>query len=109
MTATFVSYRRSKDGKTVAHSLDFDLVAVADDENKALDKLRLSVKTYIEYGLSNNWLEDILCPAPQKYWECFDKATEIKQLDPIGIMDDRMRVIRATIAEHENSTAPCAA
>jgi hypothetical protein len=109
MTATFVSYARAKDGKVVAHSLDFDLVSVAENEQKALDKLRLSVKTYVEYGLSNCWGEDILFPAPQEYWERFDKATKIQQMDPIGIVDDRMRVVRATIVEHANSSATCEA
>lgn len=46
MTAAFVSYKRAKDGKTVAHSLDFDLVAVADDEDAAFSRLRVLVKTY---------------------------------------------------------------
>ena len=109
MTTAFLSFRRPKDGKAVAHSLDFDLVAVADDEDLALDKLRLAVKTYIEYGISNCWTDDIMFPAPTEYWERFQAAKTFRTMEPIGIDDDRMIVVRATIADHEHIAAPCTA
>ena len=109
MTAAFVTYTRAKDGKFVAHSLDFDLVAVGDDDTQALKRLRTAVKTYIEYGLSNNWPEDIFFPAPKEYWDRFDQATALQRMDPIGVIDDRMMVVRATITEHAYHAAPCTA
>jgi hypothetical protein len=109
MTSAFLSYTRGKDGKVVAHSLDFDLVAVDDDEEKAFKRLRLAVKTYIEYGLSNNWTEDIVFPAPREYWENFMKAKSIRSMEPLEIEDDRMIVIHATMMpgdEHRQVACP---
>lgn len=102
MTGAFLSYPRSKDGKIVAHSLDFDLVAVADDEERAFKKLRRAVKTYVEYGISNNWTADIIFRAPEQCWEAFQKKdTPIRTMEPIDIDEDRMIVVRATIsADH---------
>lgn len=108
MTAAFVSYRRT-DGKTVAHSLDFDLVAVAESEVQAFNRLRIAVKTYIEYGLSNNWTEDIFFPAPTECWEKFGATASIQTMPPIEIEDDRMIVVRAVVDNHEHREAPCAA
>lgn len=88
MTALFSSFRRP-DGKCVAHSLDFDIVAVGEDEERALRKLSLAVKTYVEYGVSNNWVEDVLFPAPPEYWERFMAASSLRTTDPICIDDDR--------------------
>lgn len=109
MTAAFVSYTRAKDGKTVAHSLDFDLVAVAENEDQAFGRLRLAVKTYVEYGLSNNWAEDIMFPAPTESWDGFAASKSIQSMEPIEIEDDRMIVVRATVAHHEPRQATCAA
>lgn len=95
MTAAIVAGKRA-DGKVVAHSLDFDLVAVADDEANAFKKLRLAIKTYVEYGLSNDWLDDIAFPAPQECWERFRNAGSIESMEPIKVDDDRMLVVRAT-------------
>jgi hypothetical protein len=109
LMAAFMTCKRAKDGKTVAHSLDFDLVTVADDEARAFQKLRLAVKTYIEYGLSNNWVEDIVFPAPRDYWEYFSAAKSIQSMEPIQIEDDRMIVVRATIADNEHRQISCPA
>lgn len=71
MTATFSLYQRA-DGMAVAHALEFDLVSVAESEKEAEHKLRLAVKTYIEYGLFKGWDKDIRFSAPQ---ECWDRLT----------------------------------
>ena len=107
MTGAFLSCQR-EDGKVVVHSLDFDIVAVSADEATALKKIRLAVKTYIEYGLSNNWTEDILFPAPAEHWDRFMNAPK-STLPPIDIEDDRMIVVHATIGSNERCHAACSA
>ncbi len=98
-TVTFCVSERTDDGKWVAHALDFDLVAVSNTRAKAVDRPRLAVKVYVEYGLTNNWIEDIVFPAPE---ECFTrlqgKTAEI--LSPIEIEDARMSVHEALLT-HE--------
>jgi hypothetical protein len=107
MTGAFVSHRKA-DGNVVAHSLDFDLVAVGADESRAFKKLRLAVKTYLEYGLSNNWTDDIPFPAPAQYWEPFLKATSMRSMEPIQIEEDRqMIVVHATMINNELRQAAC--
>jgi hypothetical protein len=107
MTGAFLSCKRA-DGKVVVHSLDFDIVAVSADEESAFKKIRLAVKTHIEYGLSNNWTEDILFPAPEEYWGYFQSAPK-GSLPPIEIEDDRMIVVRATMSGNECHRAACPA
>ncbi len=100
MTASVLCYTRPKDDRVVAHSLDFDLVAVSDNEEKACNKLRLAIKTYVEYGISNCWTDSIAFPAPIRFWEQFEeagKAGRMKTAEPIGVNDDRMIVVRATM------------
>jgi len=87
-TVTFIF---SKDGeKTVAHALDFDLVSVADTEEEAKRKIRLAVETYVEYGLSKNWVDEILFLAPDEYWDKLENAT-IRIMEPIEVADRSMR------------------
>jgi len=88
MTATFTQQRRD-DGKFVAHALEFDLVAVADTETEATDKIRLAVKIYIEFGLSQGWEDDILFPAPQQSWDRLTEDSRISLAAPIEINDHR--------------------
>lgn len=107
MTGAFLSCQR-EDGKVVVHSLDFDIVAVSDNEEAAFKKIRLAVKTHIEYGLSNNWTEDILFPAPDEYWQYFQESPKAS-LPPIEIEDDRMIVVRATISGDERHRLACTA
>jgi len=109
MTGAFISHARP-DGKVVAHSLDFDLVAVGSDEDNAFKKLRLALKTYLEYGLSKGWVDDICFPAPQEYWEPFLKASSMRSMEPIEIDDDRqMIVVHATMMGNEYRQVACPA
>ena len=109
MTAAFVSGKR-EDGKVVAYSLDFDLVAVADDKENAFRKLRLAVKTYVEYGLNNNWMADIQFAAPPELWDAFAESKSVGVSGPpIEIEDDRMIVVHATMSDHEHRRAACPA
>ena len=88
MTATFTQTQR-EDGKFVAHALEFDLVAVANSEEEATDKIRLAVKIYIEFGLSKGWEDDILFPAPQESWNRLTPDSAISLAAPIEINDHR--------------------
>ena len=107
-TAVFTCQRRP-DGKVVAHSLDFDLVCVADNEAEAFRKLRMAVKTYVEYGLSNNWADDIHFPAPTEFWDKFQASKSVKTMEPIEVEDDRMIVVRAIMNCNEHQLATCEA
>ncbi len=110
MTGAFVSHRRESDGQTVVHALDFDLVAVDPDCETAFQKIRLAVKTYVEYGVSNNWVDDICFPAPVGYWEPFRKASSMNSMAPISIEDDRqMIVVHAAISPNEYRQVACQA
>jgi hypothetical protein len=104
MTATFGVQKR-EDGKIVAHALDFDLVAVSDTAERAIDKLRLVVKTYIEYGLNNNWAQDIIFPAPDEFWERLSPGVPGAIMAPIEIEDNRLFVFQAMLADEHNRVA----
>jgi hypothetical protein len=107
MTATFSIHNR-QDGKSVAHALDFDLVAVGDTTEHAIEKLRTSVKIYIEYGLNNNWAEDIIFPAPDEFWERLSTESPVSIMPPIMIEDNRLFVFQAMTADASNRTAQTA-
>ena len=82
---TPVSLYQNAAGNAVAHALDFDLVAVSDTMDKAVEKLCLAVKIYIEYGLSNGWTDDIIFKAPPRFWEGISQETKTEFLPPIMI------------------------
>ena len=96
MSITVGVCRDDKTGKTSAHALDFDLVCVADNQEEATRKIWLAVKSYVEFGLSNNWADDILFPAPTEYWDKLIGQQITVMADPILIMARRMLVYRAT-------------
>jgi hypothetical protein len=91
MTLTFLSGRL--DGKFLVHSLDFDIVSVARDEDTAMTKMRMAVKTYVEYGLSKGWKEHIVFPAPQSFWDCLGPDTPTKIAPPITVGDVKRIVL----------------
>ena len=67
MTTIFL-VQNGKD-RTVARALDFDLVTVAATADEALRKLRLAVKTHLEFGIKNGLCkEDIQVQAPEEFW-----------------------------------------
>jgi hypothetical protein len=100
-----------RDGRFIAHALDFDIVCTGETEDDATDKLALSIKTYIEYGLSKGWSGDILFPAPTECWDRLSPDTPVKLMPPIFIDDRRMLVVRATPAAiaHEPGRVACPA
>jgi hypothetical protein len=98
LSITFATCQR-EDKKWISHSLDFDLVSVADTKQEALAKVRLSVITYVEFGLMNNFASDIIFPAPDEYWERLDSKV-VEMLPPIEVEDKRILVYGTTLA-HE--------
>src|SRR6266540_3067130 len=100
LTATFLC-SRIQDG-FVAHSLDFDIVCVAETKEKAVSRLRESVKLYIEHGIQKRWEDDILFSAPEKYWARLTVETPICLMEPILIDDRTLRVFGAeNVDEHQ--------
>ena len=86
-------------GKCVAHSLDFDIVCVADEEKEAWEKLRLALKTYVEFGVSNGWQDSIIFPAPQEYWDKLTPETPLQLGPPILINGVERKMVEAEFRE----------
>ena len=87
------------DDKYVAHSLDFDIVCVADDAEQAWSKLSLAIKTYVEFGLSNAWQESIVFPAPQEFWDKLTPETPVQLRPPITIAGAERKVMEAEVED----------
>jgi hypothetical protein len=85
----------SCNGACVAHSLDFDIVAVDATEEAAWNKLSLAVKTYVEFGLSQGWSEFIMHEAPQEFWDELTPSTPVKIMPPLEIADGERKAIVA--------------
>jgi hypothetical protein len=87
-------------GKCVAHNLDFDLVAVAPTEEEAWARLRLAVKTYVEFGLSKGWEHSMLFAAPQEVRDLLKPNTPVQIMPPLEIASDTTPVL-AVRSPHE--------
>jgi|SRR5271157_3556804 len=83
MTLTHLISRHGE--KTVLHSLDFDIVTVAKNEDEAWTRHNLSVKTYVEFGLSKGWSAHILFRAPQDAWDKLMPNRHVKIVPPLII------------------------
>lgn len=102
---TILGCRQDDTGKHIAHALDFDIVCVGQSEQEAIDKIRLSLTAYIEFGLSNGWNDDIVFHAPQEFWDKLSVNTPIRLMDPIYVQDKRVPLAYVTVnvptaAEH---------
>jgi hypothetical protein len=103
-----IRYSRDDDGY-VAHALDFDLVAVADTEDAATEKIRWAIKAYIEFGLKNYWEDHIIFRAPAEYAnELSPENVTLKIMEPIVVQDRTMNLARAT-SNHEHRPATAVA
>jgi len=95
---------RTRAGRSVAHALDFDLVATAPSSDEALRKLRAAVKHHIEFGFKNSLCKsDIELKAPQ---ECWDKIKDAPLTlgEDIEVDHHRIRTMTQTdIDETETS------
>ena len=88
-----------RDGKHIAHSLDFDIVCVADSDQAAWDKLCLAIKTYVEFGLSKGWQDFIMFSAPQECWDRITPDTPLQLRPPITIAGEARKVVEAKFYE----------
>ena len=59
-------------GEFVAHCLDIDTVATAQNQEEAIESLNALVKAHIEHALRHN--PGNLTPAPPVYWKSFTQA-----------------------------------
>ena len=101
-TVTIRFYDEPGTGIT-AHALDFDLAATGSDRADALEKIRLSVRSYIEFGFLNGWAEDIRYPAPDRFWP--PEGTRFETLAPIEIMHQSLLVYSESSFINENPAA----
>lgn len=88
-----LTFLESKNGHHAVHSLDFDIVSVAGSEEEAWQRMRLAVKTYVEFGLSNGWKEYIVFNAPKEYWDKITPDVTTRILEPITLGDMEKKVI----------------
>jgi len=84
---------------TVAHALDFDLVAVAKSAEEAQTKLRKAVKAHVEFGIQMDITKDILFKAPEEFWAAFTPDTTLSIGEPIQI--DNAHLIRTAYTTTE--------
>ena len=95
----------SKNGHHAVHSLDFDIVSVADSEEVAWSKLRLAVKTYVEFGLSKGWKNQIVFNAPQECWDKITPELTSRILESITLGDTETKVIAVNEPQHSHLRA----
>ena len=85
--------------RVTAHALDFDIVCEAANEDTALEKLRLAVTGYLEHGLREGLEQDILFPAPQKFWDKLQHA-EMKGTFRLVISPNTLPLYHTVLNEH---------
>jgi hypothetical protein len=95
--------------RTIAHALDFDLVAVGRNEDEAIRKLRASVKCHVEFGIRYNYVCDILSSAPAEAWDALTTDTTLKIGDPIQIRNGHLLTATRTIQDDETEFSSRAA
>ena len=102
-TSATVRFRPEPDGQTTAHALDFDLCATGKNREEATRKIRLAIRTYVEFGYLNGWIEDIRYPAPERYWP--PQGTVFETAEPIIIMDRSLLVYSESPIAHADCEA----
>jgi hypothetical protein len=107
MTAVFAV--KNTHDRSVAHALDFDLVAVAPTEAEAVRKLRVAVKHHIEFGLKNDFTLDILQSAPEEYWAALTVDAQLSIGEPIEVCHHKMLTATKTTTENEDNRSLTAA
>lgn len=95
-----------KNGQCVAHSLDFDIVAIAPTEQEAWDKLQLSIKTYVEFGLSKGWDDYIYFPAPKAVRDQLrNQGTRLEIRPPLELASDLRPVVAVRLNEDHRAAS----
>lgn len=97
-----LTFLESQNGHHAVHSLDFDIVSVADSDAVAWNKLRLAVKTYVEFGLSKGWKNHIMFNAPQECWDKITPELNSRILEPITLGDTETKVIAVNEPKHSD-------
>lgn len=97
-----LTFLESQNGHHAVHSLDFDIVSVADSEEVAWRKLRLAVKTYVEFGLSKGWKQYILFNAPQECWDKITPELNSRILESITLGNTETKVIAVNEPKHSD-------
>lgn len=105
-TVTIRFYPESGD-RVTAHALDFDLASTGKTHEEALRKIRLSIRSYVEFGFLNGWAEDIRYAAPTKFWP--PEGTKFETLEPITIMNHSLLVYSESGIANEYREADCLA
>jgi hypothetical protein len=78
-------------GKTVAHCLDLDLVAVAETKQKATQDLDDLVRRQVRFITKSMTLSDLNFRAPQDFWNVYFDGLEIAkthlelEVPPVGL------------------------
>ncbi len=75
----------------IAHCLDLDLVTAQtvahgtlfETETETLEKLYLSIKNYLEYGIEKGTADDSIFPAPIHFWEELNDMVSLGEILPI--------------------------
>ncbi len=102
-TTVTIVFHRHKGKKINAHALDFDLVCTGDNHEEARKKIRLAIRSYVEFGFLNGWAEDIRYPAPQEFWP--PMGTKLEVMEPIEIMSRELLVYSASSVANEHREA----
>jgi hypothetical protein len=97
-----LTFLESKNGHHAVHSLDFDIVSVADSEEVAWNKLRIAVKIYVEFGLGKGWKNHIMFNAPQECWDKITPELTSRILEPITLGDTETKVIAVNEPKHSD-------
>jgi hypothetical protein len=105
-TAITITFR-SENNKITAHALDFDLACTGETREEANKKIRLAIRTYVEFGFLNQWSEDIRYDAPQEFWP--PQGTKLEVAEPIEIMSKDFLVYNASQFAHEDREAAAVA
>lgn len=98
-----IMFRKEPDEQITAHALEFDLAATAPTREDAIRKIRLSIRSYVEFGFLNGWAEDIRYPAPAEYWP--PQGTTLETMEPIEIMHRSLLVYSESPIAHVDREA----
>lgn len=99
---------RTSNKRSVAHALDFDLIAVGSSHEDALSKLRAAVKSHIEFGFRKGLCkDDIQMRAPKACWDKIVNAS-LTLGEDIEVDHHRIRTITRTVIDETDRIATAA-
>lgn len=105
-------YSVNKRRRVVAHCLNFDLVATANDVKEAERRLDLLVRYHVASYMSTNGASGINRQAPSEFWAQYTEALRegrtmppstlhitLPEMSPIKMQNGEMEVVGAQLAE----------